>query len=69
MENIPKSIIISRKMQHVATRNLAMAAGANIAGIALSALKIIDPFFAAVYYNLNSLAVLINSMGVLNMKI
>jgi len=65
LENIPRIIYISRKVQQVTTQSLSLASGACIVGMSLAALNIMDPFFAAVYYNLNSLAVMLNSMRVL----
>lgn len=65
---VAQLIQLSRRTLQVIHQNFAFAIGANALGITLGTLKIISPFTAAVLHNASTLAVVINSTGLITYK-
>ncbi len=65
---VAQLIQLSRRTLQVIHQNFAFAIGANALGITLGTLKIISPFAAALLHNASTLAVVINSTGLITYK-
>lgn len=58
---IAKTVVLGKRLNEVVKQNIALAAGLNIIGIALAAVRFISPLTAGLLANISTLAVVLNS--------
>ncbi len=65
---VAETILLSRHTHEVVKQNIAIAAGLNVAGIALAVARLISPLTAGMLLNISTLGVIINSGRLLSAK-
>ncbi|WP_316842562.1 heavy metal translocating P-type ATPase [Propionispora hippei] len=58
---IAKAVVLGKRLNEVVKQNIALAAGLNIIGIALAAVRLISPLTAGLLANISTLGVVLNS--------
>ncbi len=58
---IAKTVVLGKRLNEVVKQNIALAAGLNIIGIALAAVRLISPLTAGLLANISTLGVVLNS--------
>ncbi|CUH97770.1 hypothetical protein P22_3914 [Propionispora sp. 2/2-37] len=58
---IAKTVVLGKRLNEVVKQNIALAAGLNIIGIALAAVRFISPLTAGLLANISTLGVVLNS--------